>query len=137
MKKVLNLITLFEKSNLSELSYQDSEFSLSLKKGSQTSSESLISSEYQEGLNTQLKSSDNAFILSEGVGIFYASPSPDKSAFIEVGDVIEKGQVIGILEAMKVMTEIKATTSGKVEKIFVSNGEMIEYGTKLIEVSNV
>lgn len=65
------------------------------------------------------------------VGIFYSSASPETSPFVEVGKAVEKGDVLCIVEAMKIMNQIEADASGVVSKIFVENGEPIEYGQPL------
>lgn len=136
MERISQLIQLFEASSLTELSYQGNGFNVTLKKGIEPTSTATTKAVMLEVGKVNLTST-NKFISSEGVGTFYTSPSPNEPPFIKVGDKLEEGQVIGILEAMKVMTEIKSTISGKVERILVENGTMIEYGTKLVEVSDV
>ena len=73
-------------------------------------------------------------ITSPMVGTFYASPSPDAEPFVEVGKTISEGDVVCIIEAMKLMNEIKSEHSGKVVQICVKNGDPIEYGQVLMYV---
>ena len=73
-------------------------------------------------------------INSPLVGTFYAAPSPDDAPFISVGDTVKKGQVIGIVEAMKLMNEIESDHDGVVTEIMVNNGDMVEYGQILVKV---
>lgn len=68
------------------------------------------------------------------VGTFYASPSPDSPPFVNVGDTINEGQTICIIEAMKVMNEIKAETSGTVSAIVAKDGEPVQFGDALYRV---
>ena len=68
------------------------------------------------------------------VGTFYTSPSPDAEAFVKVGDHVKKGQVVGIVEAMKLMNEIECEYDGIVEEIFVKNEEVVEYGQPLMMI---
>ena len=68
------------------------------------------------------------------VGIFYAAKSPDADPFVKVGDHVKKGQIIGIIEAMKLMNEVESTEEGIVKEICVANGEGVEYGQPLIIV---
>ena len=73
-------------------------------------------------------------ITSPMVGTFYAAPSPDADAFVEVGKTISEGDVVCIIEAMKLMNEIKSEHSGKVTQICVKNGDPIEFGQVLMYV---
>jgi acetyl-CoA carboxylase biotin carboxyl carrier protein len=74
---------------------------------------------------------DLHIVKSPIVGTFYGSPSPGASSFVTPGDRVEKGQVICIVEAMKLMNEIEADASGEVVKCLVSNGQPIEFGQPL------
>ena len=73
-------------------------------------------------------------ITSPMVGTFYAAPSPDAEPFVEVGKAISTGDVVCIIEAMKLMNEIKTEHSGKVTQICVKNGDPIEFGQVLMYV---
>jgi acetyl-CoA carboxylase biotin carboxyl carrier protein len=73
-------------------------------------------------------------IKSPIVGTFYESPSPGSAAFVANGDRIEKGQVICIVEAMKLMNEIEADASGEIVKRLVTNGQPVEYGQPLFSI---
>ncbi|HEY1803495.1 MAG TPA: acetyl-CoA carboxylase biotin carboxyl carrier protein [Terracidiphilus sp.] len=73
-------------------------------------------------------------VKSPIVGTFYGSPSPGASPFVTPGDHVEKGQVIAIIEAMKLMNEIEADVSGEVVKCLVANGQAIEFGQPLFSV---
>ena len=65
------------------------------------------------------------------VGTFYSAPNPDSAAFVKVGDAVKKGQVLGIIEAMKLMNEVESEYDGVVEAILVENEQMVEYGQPL------
>ncbi len=73
-------------------------------------------------------------VTSPIVGTFYRSSSPDKPPDVEVGDVVKKGQVLCIIEAMKLMNEIESETAGKVVQISVENGNPVEYGQPLFVI---
>jgi oxaloacetate decarboxylase alpha subunit len=70
-------------------------------------------------------------VTSPIVGTFYRANSPDKPPYAEAGDVVKKGQVLCIIEAMKLMNEIESETAGRIVKIFVENGQPVEYGQPL------
>lgn len=73
-------------------------------------------------------------IKSPMVGTFYASSSPEKDPYVKVGDKVKKGQVVCIVEAMKLMNEIESEFDGEIVEICVNNQDMVEYGTPLFKV---
>lgn len=70
------------------------------------------------------------------VGTFYRKPSPDEPSFVQVGDLVKPGDVICIIEAMKVMNEIKSECSGEIIEISVEDGNSVEYGQGLFKIRN-
>lgn len=80
------------------------------------------------------KASDTTGITSPMVGTFYRAPTHDAESFVTEGDMVTPETVICIIEAMKVMNEIKAETEGEVVKILVENGESVEYGQPLMVI---
>lgn len=73
-------------------------------------------------------------VKSPLVGTFYAAPAEDKPPYVQVGDVVKKGQVIGIVEAMKCMNEVESEVDGTVLEILVSNEQMVEFGQPLVVI---
>ena len=73
-------------------------------------------------------------ITSPLVGVFYAAPSEDADPFVKVGDPVKKGQVVGIVEAMKLMNEITSDCDGVVREVCVENAEAVEYGQPLFVI---
>ncbi|HEX8810503.1 MAG TPA: acetyl-CoA carboxylase biotin carboxyl carrier protein [Terracidiphilus sp.] len=73
-------------------------------------------------------------IKSPIVGTYYGSPSPGAPSFVSIGERVEKGQVICIVEAMKLMNEIEADAAGEIVKILVTNGQPVEYGQPLFSI---
>jgi oxaloacetate decarboxylase alpha subunit len=73
-------------------------------------------------------------VTSPIVGTFYRASSPEKPPYIEVGDTVKKGQVLCIIEAMKLMNEIESETAGKVVQIIAENGQPVEYGQPLFVI---
>jgi acetyl-CoA carboxylase biotin carboxyl carrier protein len=81
---------------------------------------------------------DNTFTVnSPFVGTFYRSPSPETPPFIEVGSVVQKGQVLCIVEAMKLMNEIEAERSGRLVDVLIQNGSPVEFGEPLFRFEPV
>lgn len=74
---------------------------------------------------------DGNVVLSPLVGTFYTAPSEEAEAFVKVGDVVKKGQILAIVEAMKLMNEIECEFDGTVAEVLVQNGQAVEYGQSL------
>lgn len=74
------------------------------------------------------------FIVSPMVGTFYASPAPDQPSFVKIGDTVNEDTVVCIVEAMKVMNEVKANMKGKVVEVLVDSSHPVEFGTKIFRV---
>ena len=83
----------------------------------------------------EIKEKEGRYIASPMVGTFYVSSSPDDSAFIKVGDRVEENTVVCIIEAMKVMNEVKAGKSGVISEILVDNAHPVEFGTKIFRIT--
>jgi acetyl-CoA carboxylase biotin carboxyl carrier protein len=87
------------------------------------------------GKENRAKDDDSSvFVTSPMVGTIYHAPSPNDPQFVKVGDRVEKNTVICIIEAMKVMNEVKAQVSGTVAEILVENGSPVEFGTKIVRI---
>ncbi|MBN1805175.1 MAG: acetyl-CoA carboxylase biotin carboxyl carrier protein [Sedimentisphaerales bacterium] len=86
------------------------------------------------GAPTVKPADDLMEIKSPIVGTFYATPSPDSEHYVEIGSKVNPQTVVCIIEAMKVMNEIKAETSGTIAEILVTNGQAVEYGQVLFKV---
>jgi acetyl-CoA carboxylase biotin carboxyl carrier protein len=84
--------------------------------------------------STDTSDGNVAYVTSPFVGTFYRAPSPDMSPFVDVGTRIKKGQVICIVEAMKLMNEIESEIEGAIVQILVENGQAVEYGEPLFKI---
>ena len=73
-------------------------------------------------------------ITSPLVGTFYSSSSPDAEPYVKAGDTVKKGQILGIIEAMKLMNEIESEYDGVVEAVLVNNEDVVEYGQPLFRI---
>ena len=91
----------------------------------------VINEEIKEVVDTQ----EYTVIKAPLVGTFYLSPKPDEPPFINIGDIIKKGQIFCIIEAMKIFNEIESDSSGKVIDILIDNGTPVEYDQDLIVLS--
>lgn len=78
--------------------------------------------------------SDYISVKSPIVGVFYAAPAENAEPYVSIGDKVEKGKILCIIEAMKLMNEICADESGVISEICVTNGQVVEYGTELFRI---
>lgn len=94
---------------------------------------------YQGELNAgkAVRSKNCTDISSPLVGVFYEAPAEGEEPFVQVGDHVKKGQVLGIIEAMKLMNEIESDVDGIVREIRVHNTDIVEYGQPLFVIENV
>jgi len=90
-----------------------------------------MSVEISQGIESAERSDDAKIIKAPLIGTFYVSPAPDSEPYVKVGDVIKKGMVICIIEAMKTMNEIESETDGEIAEILVRNGTPVEFGQAL------
>ena len=77
---------------------------------------------------------EDDYILSPMVGIIYLTPEPNKPQFVKEGDHIKQGDTVAIIEAMKTYSNVRASKSGVVKKIYINNGSPVEYGEKLFNI---
>lgn len=142
MEQIVELIQAVSASSIGELNYEEGNLKISLKKEENktvlTSVEPvscavpkpMVVSETK----AELPAADEKVIKSPLVGTFYAAPAENAEPFIKVGDQVQEGKVLGIVEAMKLMNEIESEFDGVIEKILVENGETVEYGQPLFVV---
>jgi len=141
-KKIEEVIELMEKHGLSEIQIEEEGIKMHLKKGvsgfdniqHDVMQERSPHPTKEKKAETKQEARNLIEITSPMVGTFYKSPSPDAPAFVEIGSTIKEGDVLCIIEAMKLMNEIKSEVKGKVVDVLVENGEPIEFGQVLFLV---
>ena len=146
IRKVKKLIEMLEESEIAEIEIHEGEESVRISRHSSApgSVQTVVQVPGPDSRNRGLQEAagaDQSDIVEaepEGhtvrapmVGIFYEAPSPGKPPFVELGTEVKKGDVICIIEAMKIMNQIEAEVSGVISRILVENGEPVEYGQPL------
>ena len=143
IRKIKTLIEMLEASNLNEIEVSQGEESVRISK---SSGEIKVLQDSNIGVNNESQSInkiDNNQIENEIkgnqvtspiVGTFYRKPSPDKEPFVKVGEIVNKGDVLCIIEAMKMMNEIKSEFDGKISSIEVDDGQPVEFGQTIIVI---
>jgi len=130
-KKIIEeLVGYLKEFNLSEIEYAEGTTKVKVSRAMNNSS--VISSEVNK--KKTIIESNGTSVTSPIVGTAYLAPEPDAKNFVEVGQKIKKGQTIMIVEAMKTMNHVPSTENGTVSKIFVKDGEPVEFGQPLISV---
>ena len=138
-KPIKVLAKLLDELSLTEISYSDKEFSVSVSRSVSVSAlpQSNISSSKDPGVDDNSNSdyqNDPRAIKSPMVGTVYLQPEPGANKFINVGDDVKSGQTLLIIEAMKTMNPIESSLQGKVTKILVENEQAVEFGQPLVLV---
>jgi oxaloacetate decarboxylase alpha subunit len=143
IKEIKEMINLMNENNLIELEIEREGMRIKIRKASIQSEilPSLAIEKTSKELPTQPKEEpapptipNTVEIKSPMVGTFYRAPSPEAPPYVEVGSIIEPGQVLCIIEAMKLMNEIKSEIKGKIVEILVENAEPVEFGQPLFLV---
>ena len=130
------LISKFQEAGLTYLEIKNGENQITLKKEIKIAAPITNEQESVTDKKTTPEKSKKITINAPFVGTFYTSPSPQGDTFVKIGDKIQKGQVIGIIEAMKMMTEVKSEVTGTITEILVTNESTVEYNTPLIVLKN-
>jgi len=155
LKEIKKLLDLIAESEVNEVSIEEGDFKIKVKKKAEVDQPQQMPVQYQlpaqpqqaaqqpvpqsqqpaqaeESSGSEAKEEPSGDVVkSPIVGTFYRSPSPDDDAFVEVGDHVEKGQTLCIVEAMKIMNEIESEYSGEVKKILVDDAEPVEFDQPL------
>ena len=158
LKTLKQLVRLMADNDLTELDLQDEQTKVHLKRGHAPPQVQMVPGHAAAAMPAQAaapapppatspdatgaasggpsaEASDRVTIDSPMVGTFFSSPNPDSAPFIGVGDKVSPDTVVCLVEAMKVFNEIKAETSGAIAKVLVDNGQAVEFGQPLFEVT--
>tara|TARA_B100001248_G_scaffold162040_1_gene122255 strand:- start:6124 stop:6567 length:444 start_codon:yes stop_codon:yes gene_type:complete len=144
LSELKGIISLMQKSDLSDLEIETQDLKLRLgRPGSGTIVNQTIAPpinqisqapQINEKPVKETVEDDKSNFMSPMVGTFYRKPSPDDAAFVQIGDQVNKGDVLCIIEAMKVMNEIQSDVSGEIVDIHVQDGDSVEYGQPLFKI---
>jgi len=135
------LVTILEGSSLNYMEISEGDFHLKLGKNvpAATAVETVSPVEAAVPAKSEVAQAPSAPVggtpvTSPMVGVFYAAPSPEAEAFVTVGQTVKKGQVLCIIEAMKLMNEIPAEKEGVITEVCVNNGDIVEFGQPLFYI---
>lgn len=153
IRKVKKLIEMLEESQLNEIEIKEGEESVKLVKAISvpvqeqivtsnvvapapmpSTTKDTISEEAESGQLNDIEKISGKTVDSPMVGTFYAAPNPGAKDFVSVGDKISEGDVLCIIEAMKMMNEVKADSSGTIKQVLIENAEPVEFGQPLFVI---
>ena len=143
--KIKELIEAVSKSNLTRFEVEEGGLKISMRTdkdsknivvaASQTAAATVAEPMVQTAAVPQVEETAGTMVVkSPLVGTFYCAPNVDAKPYVQVGDVVKKGQVLGIVEAMKLMNEIESEFEGEIKEILVENEQMVEYGQPLFVI---
>lgn len=143
IRKIKKLIEMLQDSDLKEIEVSQGDESVRISRDNSAQIYAELPIQKQFANNASAVSQEEIsqeevkgnIVTSPIVGTFYRKPSPDKDPFIKIGDVVEEGDILCIIEAMKMMNEIKSEYSGKVVSINVEDGQPVEYGQHIITIN--
>lgn len=145
-EKMIELIKTVSDSNLTQFQIEEDGFKLSMKTDKQSKVvvqkqesvpkeiQSVAMDEIKPAEQKEIKKAEGNVVKSPLVGTFYSASSPDSAPFVKVGDTVKKGQVLGIVEAMKLMNEIESEFDGVVKETQIENEQVVEYGQPLFVI---
>ena len=145
-EKMIELIKTVSDSNLTQFQIEEDGFKLSMKTDKQPKVvvqkqesapkeiQSVAIDDAKPAEQKEIKKAEGNVVKSPLVGTFYSASSPDSAPFVKVGDTVKKGQVLGIVEAMKMMNEIESEFDGIVKEIQIENEQVVEYGQPLFVI---
>ena len=141
ISELKELLELLEEHSFDEFEYEDDNESISLRRHSASFTETVPSAAAPVPKAAEepaaLEEDEFEFILSPMVGTFYNSPSPDSPTYVKVGDSVKSGDIVCIIEAMKMMNEIECPFDSEIVSVIVSNEQKVEYGQPLFKIKKV
>ena len=134
LRKLKKLIDLVEESGISELELTEGEEKVRISRATQAAPQAIQQMAAPLAAPAVPEAVQGHEVESPMVGTFYRSSSPEASAFVQVGDTVEVGDTLCIIEAMKLLNEIESDKAGVVKKILIENGQPVEYGETLFVI---
>ena len=136
LRKLKTLIELVETSGIAELEIQEGEERVRITRAGAQNHQAVMfhAPQPMQMVAAPAPAPEGHVVKSPMVGTFYRSSSPGAKPFVEIGDTIQQGDALCIIEAMKLMNEIEADCSGTIVEIMVENGKPVEFGQKLYKV---
>ncbi|MBC6003154.1 acetyl-CoA carboxylase biotin carboxyl carrier protein [[Eubacterium] tenue] len=143
LKEIKEILLTIDKTNLTYVNLKEKDFALEVSKSQNTKDEILLTdsitnkSDFVETINSIAVSDDIHLIKTPIMGTYYESPSPESSSFVRVGDKVNKGDTLCIIEAMKLMNEIHSDVDGEIVEVLLKNEDLVEYNQPLFKIKTI
>lgn len=143
LKEIKEILLTIDKTNLTYVNLKEKDFALEVSKSQNTKDEILLTdsiideSDFVETINSIVVSNDIHLIKTPIMGTYYESPSPESSSFVRVGDKVNKGDTLCIIEAMKLMNEIHSDVDGEIVEVLLKNEDLVEYNQPLFKIKTI
>ena len=142
LDQLRELIRLLDESGLTEIEIEHDDDRIRVRRDPAPAPNALVAPSWAPGTQGSVQPAaeaaseeeDGVYVTSPFVGTFYRAPSPQSDPFVDVGDTISPGQVLCIVEAMKLMNEIEAEVAGTIAEVLVEDGKPVEYGDRLFRI---
>ena len=134
MEHVIKLIETVSASKLLKFEYEESEWKIRMEKPEVLPASEAVSVQTERSAEQEEEAAEGQLISCPLVGIFYTAPEEGAAPFVKVGDAVQKGQTLAIVEAMKLMNEIECEYDGVVTEILAENGQAVEFGQPLFRI---
>ena len=144
IEKIRAIIEALERTDITKFEYQDDDERLVIRRGRGAVTATVTpiaaapapvaAAAPAPAAKAEAEQKPGHIVTSPFVGTFYRAPSPESPPYVDVGQMVQKGQTLCIVEAMKLMNEIEAEVSGRIAEIFVENGEPVEFGQPLFRI---
>ncbi len=139
---IKNLAEIMKKNDITKLDFEDGKIKLRLERTENAVSSNMAGHEketlpYIESKETESRAEETKKYIevkSPMIGVFYSSKAPEEPPYVDIGTVISKGDILCLIEAMKIMNEIPSEVSGTISEVCVKNGQIVEYGQVLFKI---
>lgn len=129
---IRRIIELFEQSSVSKMELEHADFTIRLEKIKETKLAQTASSFHDTTVNVE----DGEWVVSPVIGMYYQQPDANLPPFVRIGDTVREGDVIGVVESMKILNELRSPKNGRVTEILVSDRALVQCGQPLLRITS-
>ena len=133
---IRRIIELFEQSSVSKMELEHADFTIRLEKINEEQLTQTASSFRDTKVTVEDEDSKNEWVVSPVIGMYYQQPDVNLPPFVRIGDTVREGDVIGVVESMKILNELRSPLSGQVTEILVGNRTLVQCGQPLLRITS-